>query len=136
MSPLGRSTASRWISRTSVARTQLLQRRLSAIGSARVLARCDALLTCVHVFVCCYYVPASCLFARMPSVVAALPSPSQCKELEQPAPIQASLCRKGVFVIMCDNPCKVRGHTQTDGDNEMGAAPEARAARASELIGC
>jgi len=30
-----------------------------------------------------------------------------CKELEQPNPIQASLCRKGVFVIMCDNPCKV-----------------------------
>jgi len=30
-----------------------------------------------------------------------------CPELEQPAPIQASLCRKGVFVIMCDNPCKV-----------------------------
>jgi len=30
-----------------------------------------------------------------------------CKELEQPAPLQASLCRKGVFVIMCDNPCKV-----------------------------
>jgi len=30
-----------------------------------------------------------------------------CKELEQPAPIQASLCRKGVFVIMKDNPCKV-----------------------------
>jgi len=30
-----------------------------------------------------------------------------CKELEQPAPLQASLCRKGVFVIMCDMPCKV-----------------------------
>jgi len=30
-----------------------------------------------------------------------------CKELEQPAPIQASLCRKGVHVIMKDNPCKV-----------------------------
>lgn len=30
-----------------------------------------------------------------------------CKELEQPAPLQASLCRKNVFVIMCDNPCKV-----------------------------
>jgi translation initiation factor 5A len=30
-----------------------------------------------------------------------------CKELEQPAPLQASLCRKNVFVIMCDNPTKV-----------------------------
>jgi len=30
-----------------------------------------------------------------------------CKELEQPSPLQASLCRKNVFVIMCDNPCKV-----------------------------
>jgi len=30
-----------------------------------------------------------------------------CKELEQPAPLQASLCRKNVYVIMCDNPCKV-----------------------------
>jgi len=30
-----------------------------------------------------------------------------CKELEQPFPLQASLCRKGVCVIMCDNPCKV-----------------------------
>jgi len=30
-----------------------------------------------------------------------------CKELEQPAPLQASLCRKGVYVIMKDNPCKV-----------------------------
>jgi hypothetical protein len=31
-----------------------------------------------------------------------------CKELEQPVPLQASLCRKNVFVIMKDNPCKVR----------------------------
>jgi len=30
-----------------------------------------------------------------------------CKELEQPAPLQASLCRKNVHVIMCDMPCKV-----------------------------
>lgn len=30
-----------------------------------------------------------------------------CKELEQPFPLQASLCRKGVHVIMKDNPCKV-----------------------------
>jgi len=30
-----------------------------------------------------------------------------CKELEQPAPIQATLCRKGVHVILKDNPCKV-----------------------------
>jgi len=30
-----------------------------------------------------------------------------CKELEQPAPLQASLCRKNVYVIMCDMPCKV-----------------------------
>jgi translation initiation factor 5A len=30
-----------------------------------------------------------------------------CKELEQPFPLQASLCRKGVCVIMKDNPCKV-----------------------------
>jgi len=30
-----------------------------------------------------------------------------CKELEQPHPIQASLCRKGVFVIMKDSPAKV-----------------------------
>jgi len=32
---------------------------------------------------------------------------ADCKELENPAPLQASLCRKGVFVIMKDNPCKV-----------------------------
>jgi len=32
---------------------------------------------------------------------------SECKEIQQPAPLQASLCRKGVFVIMKDNPCKV-----------------------------
>jgi translation initiation factor 5A len=30
-----------------------------------------------------------------------------CKELEQPYPLQATLCRKGVHVIMKDNPCKV-----------------------------
>jgi translation elongation factor P/translation initiation factor 5A len=30
-----------------------------------------------------------------------------CKELENPNPIQASLCRKGVFVLMSGNPCKV-----------------------------
>jgi translation initiation factor 5A len=30
-----------------------------------------------------------------------------CKELEMPAPLQASLCRKNVYVIMCDQPCKV-----------------------------
>lgn len=30
-----------------------------------------------------------------------------CKELEQPFPLQASLCRKGVCVIMKDSPAKV-----------------------------
>lgn len=30
-----------------------------------------------------------------------------CKELEQPFPLQASLCRKGVCVIMKDAPAKV-----------------------------
>lgn len=30
-----------------------------------------------------------------------------CRELEQPFPLQASLCRKGVHVIMKDCPCKV-----------------------------
>jgi len=30
-----------------------------------------------------------------------------CKELEQPFPLQASLCRKNVFVIMKDCPTKV-----------------------------
>jgi len=32
---------------------------------------------------------------------------SECRELNQPVPIQATLCRKGVFVIMKDCPCKV-----------------------------
>jgi len=32
---------------------------------------------------------------------------TECKELEQPVPLQASLCRKNCFVIMKDNPCKV-----------------------------
>lgn len=32
---------------------------------------------------------------------------ADCKELEQPFPIQASLCRKGVCVIMKDSPAKV-----------------------------
>jgi len=31
----------------------------------------------------------------------------ECKELTAPAPIQASLCRKGVFVMLKDCPCKV-----------------------------
>jgi len=30
-----------------------------------------------------------------------------CKELQQPVPIQATLCRKGVFVILKDCPCKI-----------------------------
>jgi hypothetical protein len=30
-----------------------------------------------------------------------------CKELQQPVPIQATHCRKGVHMIMKDNPCKV-----------------------------
>lgn len=32
---------------------------------------------------------------------------SDCKELQQPVPIQATLCRKGTYVIMKDCPCKV-----------------------------
>jgi len=32
---------------------------------------------------------------------------SECKELQQPAPIQATLCRKGVHAILKDCPCKV-----------------------------
>jgi len=31
----------------------------------------------------------------------------ECKELAQPVPIQASHCRKGVFVVLSDKPCKV-----------------------------
>lgn len=30
-----------------------------------------------------------------------------CKELQAPVPLQASLCRKGVYVMMKDCPCKV-----------------------------
>jgi len=30
-----------------------------------------------------------------------------CKELEPPVPLQATLCRKGVFAILKDCPCKV-----------------------------
>jgi len=33
---------------------------------------------------------------------------SECKELQQPQPIQATLCRKGVFAILKDCPCKVQ----------------------------
>jgi translation elongation factor P/translation initiation factor 5A len=32
---------------------------------------------------------------------------ADCKELEQPFPLQASLCRKGVCVIMKDSPAKI-----------------------------
>jgi len=32
---------------------------------------------------------------------------ADCKELQVPAPIQATLCRKGVNVILKDCPCKV-----------------------------
>jgi len=31
----------------------------------------------------------------------------ECKELQQPVPIQASHCRKGVYVVLADKPCKV-----------------------------
>jgi len=33
---------------------------------------------------------------------------SECKELQQPQPIQATLCRKGVCAILKDCPCKVQ----------------------------
>jgi len=33
---------------------------------------------------------------------------SECKELQQPQPIQATLCRKGVHAILKDCPCKVQ----------------------------
>ena len=33
---------------------------------------------------------------------------SECKELVQPVPLQATLCRKGVYAILKDCPCKVR----------------------------
>jgi len=32
---------------------------------------------------------------------------SECKEIQQPIPIEATHCRKGVYVIMKDCPCKV-----------------------------
>jgi len=32
---------------------------------------------------------------------------SECKELNQPVPLQATQCRKGVFAILKDCPCKV-----------------------------
>jgi translation elongation factor P/translation initiation factor 5A len=32
---------------------------------------------------------------------------SECKELQQPVPLAASHCRKGVFVMMKECPCKV-----------------------------
>jgi len=31
----------------------------------------------------------------------------ECKEIQVPNPIEASHCRKGVYVIMCDCPCRV-----------------------------
>ena len=36
---------------------------------------------------------------------------TECKELNQPVPLQATLCRKGVYAILKDCPCKV-SHTQ------------------------
>ena len=32
---------------------------------------------------------------------------TECKELNQPVPLQATLCRKGVYAILKDCPCKV-----------------------------
>jgi translation elongation factor P/translation initiation factor 5A len=31
----------------------------------------------------------------------------ECKELQQPAPLQSTLCRKNTFVILKDCPCKI-----------------------------
>ena len=36
---------------------------------------------------------------------------TECKELNQPVPLQATLCRKGVYAILKDCPCKVRDPT-------------------------
>ena len=50
---------------------------------------------------------------------------SECKELNQPVPLQATLCRKGVYAILKDCPCKV---TLTATAAEHGTAEPHRAA--------
>ena len=37
---------------------------------------------------------------------------TECKELNQPVPLQATLCRKGVYAILKDCPCKVSTHAE------------------------
>ena len=38
---------------------------------------------------------------------------TECKELNQPVPLQATLCRKGVYAILKDCPCKVTAASTT-----------------------
>lgn len=116
--PVPPSSTSRWTSKTSGhtaaqrnARRRLAARRQSDQWSASTCANKHGALT-------------SDFLLLLVSVCSV-----QCKELEQPSPLQASLCRKNVFVIMCDNPCKVRteknqSHAAERGANKRAASAE------------
>ena len=47
---------------------------------------------------------------------------TECKELNQPVPLQATLCRKGVYAILKDCPCKVSHATAPLSHTELVAS--------------